>query len=82
MKEWDANLFIREFKFLGYQDQPLVYEPHFIYDPTSDDTIFNAAWLPCLESITQLPSQEDCFIHIEGISDDFKPVLIRRSHSK
>lgn len=77
MKEWDANLFIRDFNFLGYQDEPKCYEPHFIYDPTSEDAVFNAAWVPCVQAMTELPDQGDSFIQIEGIADGFVPVLIR-----
>lgn len=79
MKEWDATLFIRDFKFLGYQDQPDSYRPHYIYDPTSDDTIFNAAWIPCAHSTEEIPRQDNTFIQIEGITDGFIPVLLRQT---
>lgn len=82
IKEWDANLFIRELKPLGYQDVPDSYKPHYIYDPTSDDTVFNAAWMPCVESIGELPNQENSFIQLEGITNGFVPVLIRQNTSK
>lgn len=78
IKDWDANLFIRNFKPIGYQNKPESYCPHYIYDPTSDDTVFNAAWLPFVKSIDEIPMQEDSVIQIEGISDAFMPVFVKK----
>lgn len=79
IKEWDSGLFLQNFQLLGYQNQPDSYRPHYIYDPTGDDTIFNAAWIPCADSKEEIPRQQDTFIQIEGITDGFIPVLIRQS---
>lgn len=79
LKEVHSDLFIREFKPLGYQNKPDSYKPHFIYDPTSDDKVFNAAWLPAVNTADEIPTQEDTFIQIEGIADGFIPVSIRKS---
>lgn len=80
--EWDHDLFIRDFSPLGYQDQPESYKPHFIYDPTSDDTVFDAAWLPVMSDPNDLPTQSDCYIIIEGFTNQFIPVTIRQTNSK
>ena len=77
IKDWSKDLFIRGFKPFGYQNAPEAYRPHYIYDPTSDDTIFNAAWLPSVTDDSQIPKQTDTFILIEGFADGFIPVLIR-----
>ena len=79
IKEWDADLFIREFKPLGYQDEPEAYRPHYIYDPTSDDTVFNAAWIPSVTGLEEIPQQAGTTVVVEGIADGFIPVLVRES---
>ncbi len=79
IKEWDTYLFIRDFKPLGYQDEPDSYNPHYIYDPTSDDAIFNAAWLPDVEDVNKITLQPDTFYQIEGITDGCMPVLIHNA---
>lgn len=78
LKEVHSDLFIRDFKPLGYQKARDAYRPHFIYDPTSDDTVFNAAWLPAVSDSSEIPSQEGTFVQIEGIADGFMPVFIRK----
>ncbi len=77
IKDPNQNLFIREFKPLGYQEARESYKPHYIYDPTTDDRIYKAAWFPVVTDTKSLPKQDGDNIVIEGIADGFIPVVIR-----
>ncbi|MDE5586242.1 MAG: TonB-dependent receptor plug domain-containing protein, partial [Muribaculaceae bacterium] len=78
-REWDADLFIRSFKPLGYQNRPEAYKPHYTYDPTSYDGAYRAAWLPKVTNAASLPDGEDLFLKVEGIANGYMPVLIRKN---
>lgn len=82
LKEWDADLFIKTVSPLGYQDKPEVYKPHFVYDATSDEGKYIAAWLPRVAGMEEVPVQEDCVIEIEGLTDDFIPLVVRTGVSQ
>ncbi|MCM1140507.1 MAG: hypothetical protein NC453_18210 [Muribaculum sp.] len=77
IKEWDANLFIKEFTPMGFQNQSDAYQPHYIYEPTNDYTVYNAAWLPYLTEFNEFNYQENVSIQLEGIANGFIPVIIR-----
>lgn len=81
LREWDSDLFMKTFKPLGYQEEPETYRPHYIYDPTSDDTIVEAAWIPELTEIKDLDEFGDCRVEIEGMTEDHKPLHLEL-HSK
>ncbi len=82
LKEWDADLFIKTISPLGYQNKAEAYKPHFVYDVTSDENKYIAAWLPRISSIEEVPVQEDCVLEIEGLTEDFMPLVVRKSVSQ
>lgn len=82
MREWDADLFVRTFKPLGYQNSKESYQPHFIYDLTKDDGTFKAAWIPQIDTTDSISLQNDTYIEIEGITEGYIPVLIRTYNAK
>lgn len=77
IKDWDADLFMRSFKPLGYQDEPEAYEPHYIYDPTTDEGRYRAAWLPKVTDTVSVPDKDEFYLEIEGLADGYIPVLVR-----
>lgn len=77
-REWDADLFIRTFKPLGYQNRSEAYKPHYVFDPTSDDGVYRSAWFPKITDAASLPNNVDHHLLIEGIADGYMPVLIRK----
>lgn len=80
IKDKKQNLFIREFKPLGYQKANESYKPHYIYDPTADDRIYKAVWFPVVNDINSELEQTGDNIVIEGIANGFVPVIIRLFH--
>ncbi len=79
IKDWDADLFVKKFSPQGFQNRPEAYRAHFDYDPTSDEAVINAAWLPSVRDASEVPAQKDCYVEIEGISLNGEPVIIRQS---
>lgn len=79
MKDSNKNLFLRDFKPLGYQKAAESYKPHYVYDPTADDRIYKAAWFPVVNNINSELVQTGDNIVIEGIANGFVPVVVRYS---
>lgn len=77
IKEWDADLFVKAFRPLGYQNLVESYQPYYLYDLTADDGSFNAAWLPKVTNYESLPLQNDIYIEIEGFAEGGVPLVIR-----
>lgn len=78
-REWDADLFIRSLNPMGYQNQPEAYEPHYIYDPTSDEGAYRAAWYPKVVDAKSLPGTDKFHMVVEGLANGYMPVMIRKS---
>lgn len=78
IKDWQKDLFIREFKPLGYQNNSESYQPHYVYDLTQNDESYDAAWLPIVESPSNMPSLTGMGIQVEGMAEGFIPVIIRK----
>lgn len=77
IKDANHDLFIREFKRLGYTNAPEAYKPHYIYDLTTDDKLYRHVWIPIVKDAKSLTVFKGLNKEIEGISKDGLLVTIR-----
>lgn len=82
IKDADHNLFIREFKPLGFSNAAEAYEPHYIYDATKDGSEYKAVWIPVTKNMEPLSGKKGLNTVIEGITDKGIPLTVRLNSDK
>lgn len=82
IKDADHNLFIREFKPLGFSNAAEAYEPHYIYDATQDSPEYRAVWIPVAGNPESLSGRKDLNTVIEGITNKGIPLTVRLNSDK
>lgn len=82
IKDADHNLFIREFKPLGFSNAQEAYEPHYIYDATKDGSEYKAVWIPIAENMEPLSGKKGLNTVIEGITNKGIPLTVRLNSDK